>query len=197
MDDSRWPSMIPVRSRTTGSVSPTYPMIARRLRYDSAGFPPLRRRHGHHGPPSFSANVTPSVPVDGPRRLHSPRPRQRRPRRGSHRSRRRPIAYEHRLKQTKATAQGRKDPFYGILGHLASSSRPVILPPQPGGTPARLFRARSRSAAVREQGVRRSFCRTVRCTECRRGAWKRLWLACKDRVPGTCSRAACGCPNVA
>src|SRR5215469_18429386 len=40
MDDSRWPSMTPARSRTTGSVSPTYPMIARRLRYDSAGFSP-------------------------------------------------------------------------------------------------------------------------------------------------------------
>src|SRR5215475_6155082 len=40
MDDSIWPSTSPARSKVTGSVSPMYPMIARRLRYDSAGFSP-------------------------------------------------------------------------------------------------------------------------------------------------------------
>lgn len=48
---------------------------------------------------------------------------------------------------------------------IASSSRP-------DGTPARLFQARSLSAAVRQRWVRRSSCRRTRRTGCRRGAWK-------------------------
>jgi hypothetical protein len=40
MDDSICPSTTPARSRTIGNVSPTTPVIARKLRYDSAGFSP-------------------------------------------------------------------------------------------------------------------------------------------------------------